>query len=153
MIGSTFLKLLPTAHLHLRRDLSLETSKNTYPVPESHQVWNWLSRWKVSCKQRWSQVSFRTASEFAIKNYVNSRFPRVFLLHLTLKRSTTSWWIIPISKVKNRTPKSQTKLLTVFKKPLLSTTIPSSTSIRCINTSGVIQNSGEPQTVNIIWIK
>ena len=32
MIGSTFLKLLPTAHLHLRRDLSLETSKNTYPV-------------------------------------------------------------------------------------------------------------------------
>ena len=33
MIGSTFLKLLPTAHLHLRRDLSPETSKNTYPVP------------------------------------------------------------------------------------------------------------------------
>ena len=32
MIGSTFLKLLPTAHLHLRRDLSLETRKNTYPV-------------------------------------------------------------------------------------------------------------------------
>ena len=32
MIGSTFLKLLPTAHLHLRRDLSPETSKNTYPV-------------------------------------------------------------------------------------------------------------------------
>ena len=32
MIGSTFLKPLPTAHLHLRRDLSPETSKNTYPV-------------------------------------------------------------------------------------------------------------------------
>ena len=32
IIGSTFLKLLPTAHLHLRRDLSPETSKNTYPV-------------------------------------------------------------------------------------------------------------------------
>ena len=32
MIGSTFLKTLPTAHLHLRRDLSPETSKNTYPV-------------------------------------------------------------------------------------------------------------------------
>ena len=32
MIGSTFSKLLPTAHLHLRRDLSPETSKNTYPV-------------------------------------------------------------------------------------------------------------------------
>ena len=31
-MGSTFLKLLPTAHLHLRRDLSPETSKNTYPV-------------------------------------------------------------------------------------------------------------------------
>ena len=36
MIGSTFLKLLPTAHLHLRRDLSLETSKNTYPVVYDH---------------------------------------------------------------------------------------------------------------------
>ena len=35
MIGSTFLKLLPTAHLHLRRDLSPETSKNTYPVQPS----------------------------------------------------------------------------------------------------------------------
>ena len=36
MIGSTFLKLLPTAHLHLRRDLSPETSKNTYPVIIMH---------------------------------------------------------------------------------------------------------------------
>ena len=35
MIGSTFLKLLPTAHLHLRRDLSPETSKNTYPVSDT----------------------------------------------------------------------------------------------------------------------
>lgn len=34
MIGSTsrFFKLLPTARLHLRRDLSRETSKNKYPV-------------------------------------------------------------------------------------------------------------------------
>ena len=32
MMGPTFSKLLPTAHLHLRRDLSPETSKNTYPV-------------------------------------------------------------------------------------------------------------------------
>ena len=38
MIGSTFLKLLPTAHLHLRRDLSPETSKNTYPVTASSHL-------------------------------------------------------------------------------------------------------------------
>ena len=40
MIGSTFLKLLPTAHLHLRRDLSLETSKNTYPVVSGRNIFH-----------------------------------------------------------------------------------------------------------------
>ena len=65
MIGSTFLKLLPTAHLHLRRDLSPETSKNTYPVITHIYIYiSWLA-WALE-RNTWQKhlasVSIKSSS-------------------------------------------------------------------------------------------
>ena len=82
MIGSTFLKLLPTAHLHLRRDLSPETSKNTYPVPFLYIFYmgtrtlgvhltsslgvQYLLNWPCKIWKEWRRESPRKLFEFPV---------------------------------------------------------------------------------------
>ena len=66
MIGSTFLELLPTAHLHLRRDLSLETSKNTYPVWWSQNP-KFAPCWQLGAEPWHTERTTRTANSCSPK--------------------------------------------------------------------------------------